>query len=277
MPVEAELKAGAKVRREQWAVVSRHSKPILDAFHNVIAADKAAVKAMQALKNFKPVKRRKPLRRAAPKLAPPTRAIRSGSILTFRAAPFDQSWTAGSGTTGQNTTFGDGEADASSGEFIPEFQVNDGGSEWGGAGVAIWFQPVADNTLVRLGPWVQCAGTWDDRSWGWATAHTNGMIAILVESWDINGQAYTVDVDRRMQQWGDGIGAFSDEHGYYQPNFIYFPSDTYFMADASRWYRIWTWAEVWGDGSGAGNPFWGSTAYGNVASNLIWCVFEQFT
>ena len=83
---------------------------------------------------------------------------------------------------------GMGEADASIGQFIPECQVGDnGGSEWGGAGVALWFQPVADPTVVRFGPWVQCVGTWDDRSWGWATAHTNGSIGIFVESWDLNG------------------------------------------------------------------------------------------
>jgi hypothetical protein len=50
MPLEAELKAGAKLRRKQWALVSRHSDPMLKAFHNVIAADKRALKAAQALK-----------------------------------------------------------------------------------------------------------------------------------------------------------------------------------------------------------------------------------
>jgi hypothetical protein len=151
-----------------------------------------------------------------------------------------------------------------------------GGSEWGGAGVALWFQPVADHTLVRFSPWAQCVGIWDDQSWGWATAHTNGKIAILIESWDLNGQNYTIDVNRQLQQWSDGIGSWSDEHGYYQPNSINFPADTFFLADASRWYRVWTWAEVCCDGSGSGG-FWGSTAFGNFACNLVFCVFEQFT
>jgi hypothetical protein len=277
MPLEAELKAGAKLRRERWALVSRHSEPILKSFHNIIAADKRAVKAAQALKNLKPPKRQKPLRQAAPKIAPLTRAIRSGSILTFVSTPYGDSWTAGSGPSGDSTTFGTGEADANTGFFGPECVVGgSGGSEWGGAGVALWFQPVADHTLVRFSPWAQCVGIWDDQSWGWATAHTNGKIAILIESWDLNGQNYTIDVNRQLQQWSDGIGSWSDEHGYYQPNSINFPADTFFLADASRWYRVWTWAEVWCDGSGSGG-FWGSTAFGNFACNLVFCVFEQFT
>jgi hypothetical protein len=276
MPLEAELKAGAKLRRKQWALVSRHSEPMLKAFHNVIAADKRALKAAQALKNLKPARRQKsPRRPAAPKIGP---LIRAGSILTFVPPPWSESWTAGSGQSGDNTTFGMGEADANSGEFIPECQVgNSGGSEWGGAGVAVWFQPVTDNTWVRFAPYSPSIGTWDDRSWGWATAHTNGFIAVLVESWDLNGANWRIDVDRRISQWGDGIGSWSDEHGYYQQNPINFPADTFFSADASRWYRVWTWAGVSCDGSGGGGDFWGSTAYANLACYLDFCWFEQFT
>jgi hypothetical protein len=274
MPLEAELRARAKIRRERWALVSRHSEAILKPLHDIIAADKAALKAARTLNNFKPAKRQKLPRPAVPKIESITRPIRSGSILTLVSPPYDQIWTAGSGV-GQDD-FGDGSADASTGEFIASCQVNAGGSEWGGAGVAMWFQPVADNTYVRFGPFAPGFGTWDDRSWGWATAHTNGSIGILIESWDLNGQSYTRDVDNQWKQWGDGIGSYSDEHGYYEQTPFFFP-DQYFWAVTSRYYRVWTYADVWCDGSGGGHDFWGSTAFGNLACNLGFCQFQQWT
>jgi hypothetical protein len=277
MPLEAELKAEAKVRRQQWALVSRHSEPILKSFHNIIAADKRAVKAAQALKNLKPAKPQKPPRQAAPKIAPVTRAIRSGSILTIKGAPYDDIWQAGSGSTSDSTNYGSGEA-SNDGQFIASCQVRDnGGSEWGGAGVAVFFRPVSDSTLVEIAPFAVCWGTWDDRSWGWATAHTNCQIGLLIESWDLNGQNHQKDVDQRLTAWGDGIGSWSDEHGYYRLSPSLFPPITYLMAESSRWYKLWFWANVWCDGSGSVNDFWGSTAYGNAACNLVYCVFAQYT
>jgi hypothetical protein len=272
MPLEAEFKARAKFRREQWAARSRHTAAVLKPFHEIVAADKKAMAAARALKNLKRPRRQKLPKLVAPKIKP---LLRSGSILTFRPPPFDNQWisfSAGSGNTG-----GAAFADSNTGEFTAWAQVEtSGGSVWGNAGVAVWFQPVQDNTLVRFAPYAPGYGRWDDKSWFGATAHNDGFITILVESWDLNGQNYQQDVpNRQIQQWSDGTGWW-DEHGYDQPFSINFPVDTYFLARNIRWYRAWTVAGVYCDGSG-NQGLWGSTADSTLSCGLAFVVFEQWT
>ena len=88
-------------------------------------------------------------------------------------------------------------------------------------------------------------------------------------------QYYTND-NRQWQQWGDGIGSFSDEHGYYRPNSINFPTDQFIYSDQ---FTMVQGVDVCrglvrrlGD-----HDFVGSTAYGNLQCNLAFCVFEQWT
>lgn len=271
MPLEAEFKAQAKLRREQWAEMSRHTAAVLAPFHKIIAADKEAMAAVRALKNRKRPPKQKLPKRVAPKIGS---LIRSGSLLTFRPPPFDQDWTSSSGSSG--TTGGSAYADANLGDFSVWSQVVvDGGSEWANAGVSVWFQPVRDNTLVRFAPYAQGFGRWDDKSWFGATAHNNGFITILVESWDLFGLDYQQDVpNRQIQQWSDATGWW-DEHGFDQTFGINFPVDTFFAASTNRWYRCWTVAGVNCDGSG-NQGLWGSTADSTLQFGLDWVVFEQW-
>jgi hypothetical protein len=271
--LEAEFKARAKLRREQWAAMSRHTAAVLKPFHKIIAADKEAMAAANALKNNL---KKRPRRQKLPKPVAPKigSLIRSSSLLTFRPAPFDQSWAAGT-TPWNSGTGGLGSADRFTGEFGARCQVAEGaGSVGAGSGVSVWFQPIKDNVAVRFAPNAQGYGQWDDKSWFGATAHNNGFIRILVESWNLSGDDFNEDVKRDFPQWSDATGWW-DEHGFDQIFGIFFPVDTIFIASTNRWYRCWTVAGVYCDGSGD-QQLWGSQANSNLQFQLHWVVFEQW-
>jgi hypothetical protein len=271
MPLEEELSAEAEFQRERWAETSRLNRAMLAPLHKIIADDEEALAAVRTLSKSKPRKVHRPPKASAPRIESP---IRGGSILAFRAPPFDDSWDAGSGSNSVNTNHGVGGGFDSDGTFNVDTQVNsDSGSVWGGGGVAVWFQPVADNTYVRVGPAARGLCSWDDNSWGY-TAHNNALIGVLVESWDLNGEAHRIDVDRRISQWSDGTG-WEEEHGYNNQFTVWFPADTFFLADASRWYKVWTWAKAWCDAEGSG--LFGSSANADMEFDTFLFVFEQFT
>jgi hypothetical protein len=72
--------------------------------------------------------------------------------------------------------------------------------------------------------------------------------------------------------FGDDVTLYdsrSDEQGGYYPN------DTYFMADSSRYYLIWAWCSTFGDGSA--DQVFGSTAYASINVSLPYMVIEQWT
>jgi hypothetical protein len=271
--LEAEFKARAKLRREQWAAMSRHTAAVFKPILKTIATDKVAMAAAITLKNNM---KKRPRRQKLPKLVAPKigSLIRSGSLLTFRPPPFDQSWAAGT-TPWNSGTGGLGTANTFTGEFGARCQVAEGaGSVSAGSGVSVWFQPIKDNTAVRFAPSVQGYGQWDDKSWFGATAHNNGVTRIHVESWDLSGGDYNLDVPRDFPQWSDATGWW-DEHGFDQIFGIHFPVDTIFIASTKRFYRCWVEAEVSCDGSGD-QQLWGSQANSNLQFQLYFVVFEQF-
>ena len=265
MPLEAELKAQAKFRHKRWVERSKHTKAILAPLQKIIAADEGSMKALKALKGLRPgtIPKRTKL------YSSPVRShTRAGSILTVRAAPYDDDWTAGN-----RPALGDSTASKAGGGFEIWTRSSFGASVWAGAGVAVWFQPIADNTFVRFGAFVPGECSWDDNSYGYA-AHNSAFIGVLIESFDLRGNNHRIEQDRRIPLWNDGTGWY-EEHGNNDEFDVYFPNDTFFMATTARWYRVWTWASAscYADGG-----FWGtSEANAHLAFGTRFCVFEQFT
>jgi hypothetical protein len=266
MPLDAELKAQAKFRRERWIERSKYTDAILAPLQKILAADEAAVKAIKALQQLKP--RTRPV---AVKLhTPPVRShIRAGSIITVLVPPYDFGWTTPS------STLGGGIADNIDGQFVINNSIlSGGGTVSTGAGLGVMFQPVAENTYVRFSAYVPGKCKWDDHSrWGY-TAHNDAFIGVLVESFDLDGNDHQVNVDSRTVLWSDGTG-WTEEHGNNDEFPVSFSSDTYFHADSDRQYRVWTWAYATCEAS---SGFFGNaTSSSQLVFPVKFCVFEQWT
>jgi hypothetical protein len=203
--------------------------------------------------------------------------------LTFRFLPFDAEWSMISGDDSNlgpgplDADYGGATVDKSNGTFTVDNDVHaQAFSAYGASGVGVWFQPVADNTYVRVAPYSQGSCKWDDNSNMWA-AHNNAFIGVLVESFDLRGQDHYVEVDRRIQLWSDGTG-WLEEHGFNNSFEVWFPADTFFQANADRWYRIWSWAKAWCDAEGSSGFLGsGSSADSSMRFDTLWFVFEQWT
>lgn len=209
MPLEQEFTQNWEIRQERQQFVSKYRKTLLRPMLKLIEADKEAVESAKILTSLRPPRLVKRKEVTKPNV---TSQIRSGSVLVFRGPPFDGDWSAGSGSNSENTNFGSGEGNRNSGQFLAATQVNtDSGSVWGGAGVAVWFMPIADNTFVRFAAYAPGDSSWDDNSWGYA-AHNDAFLGVLIESWNLDGSNHQIVVDRRITLWSDGTGWY-EEHG----------------------------------------------------------------
>jgi hypothetical protein len=272
MPLEAELMGNANFRRERWEALAEHARTVLAPLHKIIAADPYAQKA---LKSFRPKPRAKLIRKKT--FVPKVRShVRSGSIWTFRALPYDDDWSAGSGGHGA-TNVGGGEGSKNLGDFFVDNRVNSvSEAVWGGGGVAVWFRPVSNNSFVNFRSYTPGIYTWDDNSFGYG-ADTGGFIGILIESWNLQGQDHRVDQDNRFQQWSDGT-TWWQEHGFNSEEYVLFPNDTWFFSDRNRWYRIWLWTEAWNAAAGSGTfGFFGSTSEARMQFTSAFCTFTEYT
>jgi hypothetical protein len=268
MPLEAELVADAKFRRERWVALAEHARTVLAPLHKIIAADPYAQKA---LKSFRPKPRPKLIRKKT--FVPKVRShVRSGSIWTFRGLPYDFFWQPNSGSSGFNS--GGSEAFKDSGEFFIHNEVkNPSAYVWAGAGVAVWFRPVSESGVVNFRSYTPGTYSWDDDSFGYA-ADSGGFIGILIESWNLQGQDHRVDQDNRFQQWSDGTGWWQ-EHGFNSEEYVLFPNDTWFFSTRDRWYRIWLWAWAWNAAEGQG--LFGSTSEARMHFTSAFCTFNEIT
>jgi hypothetical protein len=277
MSLEQELKAEAKYRHERWAETSRLNRAILAPLHKIIVDDEEALAAATALSKKKGRSPPTQHKTSVPRIESP---IRGGSILTFHVPPYNSELSPSSGSDSNlgpgplDADYGGATANKSNGTFTVSNDVHtDSFSAWGASGVGVWFQPVTDNTYVRVAPASRGTCYWDNNSWGFA-AHNNALIRVLVESFDLTGQDRQVEVDRKIQQWSDGTGQW-EEHGYNSIFTVWFPADTYFMANTYRRYRIWSLAEAWCDAEGSG--LFGSSADSSMKFETYMFVFEQWT
>jgi hypothetical protein len=276
VPLTAEFRERARILTRRRGLVSAHSKTILGPLHQLVSANPESLVAQKALGELRPVD---PPPRVKPVRPSVGSHIRSGSVLALRFPPYDDVWTDGTGFVDSGTNlegatlndWGEGQANFDDGTFSVKAEVNwNANWVWGGAGVAVWFQPIADRTLVRFAADAPGEGNWDDSSWGW-TAHSNAQLGVLIESWGPQGD-YQLEVDRRIPLWADGTGWWEEHSDWPSP---WFPNDTYFFAYLSRWYRVLTWTEAWCDAEGYGS--FGSSANNNLAFQSYFTVFEQFT
>ena len=267
MPLETEFEAQAESREKRRTTVSKYSKLVLAPLTQIISADSAAIKAAYALRQLGPPARPRRVKAHRPNVAS---QVRAGSILTFRGTPYDDEWTAASQQQG---LFGSAKANKATGIFEIKTRVDDSqsGTSWAAAGVAVWFRPIAENTWVRFAADAPGSGEWDDNSWGFA-AHNDAFMGVLIESWDLRAGNYRLDVDRRVPLWSDGTGWFEEHSDSPSP---WFPSDTYFSATSTRWYRVWIWAQASCDAEGAGA--FGSSANATLSFQSWFTVFEQWT
>jgi hypothetical protein len=280
MPLADMFNARRKRREERWSAISKHRKVALAPLLKVIEADKDAMAAARARSRMKAPPRPKRRSRVGPNVTSP---IRSGSILGLRLPPYDAIWTSGTGSSSGSNNYGEPLADINTGEFGVGCQVDsDSGSVSAEAGVGVWFQPVADNTIVRVA--ADCPGDvyWDTNSYLTGTAQNEGSIGLVSESWDLNGGDYkwgytdqsSGDFYREITLWNDSVG-WGEEHGFNNDSLVWFPNDTYSTLFAERWYRVWLycWAACDGDGEGV----IGSTADAYLGFQDYFFVFEQWT
>lgn len=198
------------------------------------------------------------------------RHIRAGSILTVEVPPYDFDWGDHSADVGPLTwgTF----VTATDGNFNATTQAKSGGDAWASAGVGKWFIPVGrDSTYVRIGLFAPYQYSWWDTS-SIATAHTDGFLGVLVQSWDLAGNNFQTDIDRRIPLWSDGSSWYENHNDDGAGNY---PSDTYFWAYSSRQYAVWAWCGVSCDGESGSIVY--SQAFDTLSVSLAFLVLEQWT
>jgi len=257
-------------RAAERARIDRERRKMVAPLMELMRQDK---RAMQAAQN----RRRLTVRTAKPKISYPRvlqrieTHVRTGSFLTLIAPPYDLAW--GANSSSDQTTWGTWVAE----KAPPDPRINsttnigNGGSAWSSAGVGMWFIPAAFSAWVRIGIYAPYDYNWRDDS-TWATAHTDGFIAVYVQSFDLNGGDPRDEVDRRISLWSDG-SADLDDHA--DSGSGYYPSDTYFMATNARQYAVWAWCNTSADGS-SGTVIY-SYAFGTLSVPVPFMVFEQWT
>lgn len=257
-----ELAIRQRADREAAAAMS----PVLE----MIKQDKHSIAAMQRRRKI--LDSRSKNRAAFPKFkGKPERQVRAGSILTVEVPPYDYEW-GDRGADGGPTTWGTFVTSKSEANFNVTTYAASGGEGWASSGIGKYFVPVGrDATYVRVGLYAPYNYNWWDNS-SLATAHTDGFMAVFVQSWDSSGNNSQIDVDRRIALWSDGTSWLEnhsdDESGYY-------PSDTYFWAFSGRHYAVWAWCGASCDGSS--NSITYSTAFDTLSVSMPFMVFEQWT
>jgi len=257
------LVAETQTRYAERKRAARESQKMLAPLIKIIRQDKSAMKAAQNVRRLTTHRKRpkitypKALQRVAPH-------VRSGSIIKFFGPPYDAEW-------------GDHSNDASS--FAtkdppePRFDSTTrpgNGSAWSSAGVGKWFIPDGESTWVRIGLYAPYEYEWRVAS-TWETAHSDGFIAVYVQSFDFGGGDPRDEVDRRIGLWSEG-SAWQQDHS--DSGGGYYPSDTYFLASNARQYIIWAWCHTSADDV-SGRVVW-SYASGEIAVSLPWIVFEEW-
>lgn len=261
----------AEARQRDSRESLRAMRPLLKLLRDDTSAQRAA-KNLSRLREA----RRKPKFRYPAALQRVEEHTRTGSILSFIIPPYPLRW--GGNSPPKNTTWGTWVAEQTKvGNIIDarlnaSINVGSGGNAWASAGLGTIFVPAGlRTTFVRIGLPAPYDWQYNDRS-NYSTAHSDGLIAIYVQSFDLNGQNPKDEVDRRIPVFSDGTAwtqSHADEEGGH------YPSDTYFMADKSRFYLIWAWCNTSGDGSGDDN--FSSYASGSVSVSLPFMVIEQWT
>jgi len=200
------------------------------------------------------------------------RHVRAGSMLNVEVPPYDYEWgDQGSENTNGTTTWGTFVALKADARMNVTTYAASGGLGWASAGLGKVFQPAGrDATYVRIGLYAPYDYNWWDDS-NIETAHTDGFIGVLVQSWDLSGNNFQTDMDRRIPLWSDGT-SWTESHSDSSDG--YYPSDTYFWAWSSRIYVVWAWCGASCDGS-SGSIFY-STAFDTLSISMPFMVFEQF-
>jgi hypothetical protein len=254
---------------------SRESLKAMAPLLKLMRSDKGAHKAVQNLRRMAEGRSKSKLLRPAV-LQKVEQHTRAGSIINFITPPYDLSW--GANSPQNDTTWGSSVVEqlkvSNSVDvyFSTTMNVRSGGNAWASAGLGTIFVPAGQSTTwVRIG--AAAPYTWQYSDWsGGSPAHSNGFIAIYVQSFDRSGNNPKDELDRIITVFGDDVTLYdshSDEQGGYYPN------DTYFMADSSRYYLIWAWCSTFGDGSA--DQVFGSTAYASINVSLPYMVIEQWT
>jgi hypothetical protein len=258
-------------RKGAFAKANLQQKRVLSPLMKLVKDDPRAAEAARAYAKIPPPKRRVKhvLPPGLPTVAP---QVRGGSVLTIAAPPYSVGWTNGTGSTSDSTTSGGGFGENNIGSFGAETIVFSGGSAWGGGGVGVQIQPLAENEVMRFSAFVQYSYNWQDSSsWG-DTAHSDGYLGVFITSSQLDGSGERTDVDQRSHLWSDGTGwweTHSDAgEGLLWPNS---QVEVFLPVTSSRVYLFWIWALQSGDAGGD------STEQANLDGVVPFMVFEQFT
>jgi hypothetical protein len=254
------------IRRQADREAATAMSPLL----KMMKQDKDSVAAMERRRKLLASRRntRAPFPKFKGKLE---RQVRVGSILTVEVPPYDFDWGDHSADDGP-TTWGTYVASKDEARLNVTTYAGSGGAGWASAGMGKYFSPAGrDTTYVRIGLYAPYDYNWSDDS-TWETAHSDGFIGVLVQSWDRFGNNFQTDVDRRIPLWSDGTSWFESHSdngdGYY-------PSDTYFWAWSNRVYAVWAWCGASCDGSSGSVAY--SKAYDSLSVSMPFMVFEQYT
>jgi hypothetical protein len=116
--------------------------------------------------------------------------------------------------------------------------------------VGNFFQPSAENTIVRLRSFPAISYSWGTFcALGWANA--KGWIGLVVQEYNIGSNLLNRTLIQQQQMLWDNQSRVSGT-GWINGSNTGYPLFAEFEVDRSHWYALWVWSGVFVNGSGSG-------------------------
>jgi|GEM_PF-6373903 len=271
--IEHRFSEQLRERYKERRAIAESLKKICAPLAEIVGKDKHAVEEQRKLRaRLSQGITQKP---APPKITPAKSMIKSGSILTLVAPPYDYQW---QWVDPNNTGRADASADRFSGSFGGDAWSDEGPAPSGygqaAAGFGIGFHPMTE-VFLSIQYQLMYNAHWYENS-NIDTAHTSGSSEILIYQYDLGWNFQQVFANTSSQIWSDGTGWFETHIGgtnvteSFNPPFFemfFSPNNNYVLWFIGRWEA---------DGAGDPNGPINSQARCWLQGNLPFVVLEQF-
>ena len=250
----AERFEALKAAREEAA---RLNAPIRDRLFGHILKDDPLVKGSSEQRR-KVCERRLKRKIRQPETRRIEPRVLTGSNIWLKAPPYDDEWSS-------NDANGMAAADKAAGNYNMAVQAIGDGFHEAAAGIGVWFFYTASDPMQRVAALLDYSDDWWDVA-DLYVAHNDLRTRIWV--WGDTEQNWVAQADLQPS-WSDGASWF-DHHGNDPAGDSGWISiETYFPAEANRWYEAWIWsdASVYGDGGFGG--FGASSIHFSTAVPLV--------
>ncbi len=269
--LERDLARQFEQQKAQQGQANKDYRKILGPIIQLVGQDKSAVSAFRARQRR--IAQNRQVKLFLPELPEVETQIKSGSITTVVAPPYNYGWlTGGPGlTVDEGAVFGDFSKEK--GRLSAGFKLSNGATSIS-VGLGAYFRPLSILCYVRFTAFVTYNYSWFDSA-DFLTAHNHATIGFYISSVNLRGQDPRVDFDGRTPLWSDGV-SWLEEHSDSNSALLRNPqNEAILVASSERHYFVWVWVSTWGDAT-TSDTFFGRFVSRSNSDLLVYIPFMVF-